>query len=157
MRHNGDPAIEVLGSDFSFPHKLDGLPARLSDFSGLEIGSFTTNDGVRLSYWQAGEGEPLVFLPGWSASGARYINVIYLLANHYRVVVLDPRNQGLSQHVDYGTRIARFSMDFKELVDHLGLESAAYCGWSMGAAILWGSPSTHTRTGRNRNVARLGR
>jgi non-heme chloroperoxidase len=29
-------------------------------------------------------------------------------------------------------------MDFKELVDHLGLESADYCGWSMGAAILWG-------------------
>ena len=67
MRNNGDPAIEVLGRDFSFPHKLDGLPARLSDCSGLEIGSFTTNDGVRLSYWQAGEGEPLIFLPGWNS------------------------------------------------------------------------------------------
>jgi pimeloyl-ACP methyl ester carboxylesterase len=138
MRNLAASALEVLGKDFSFPHKLDGLPGSLSEFADLKIGFFVTNDGVKLSYWEAGEGEPLVFIPGWSASGARYINVMYLLARHYRVIVLDPRSHGLSQRVDYGTRIARYSMDLKELVDHLGLEMAAYCGWSMGAAILWG-------------------
>ena len=29
--------------------------------------------------------------------------------------------------------VARFSMDLKEFADHLGLKSADYCGWSMGA------------------------
>ncbi len=62
---------------------------------------------------------------------------MYLLSQHYRVIVLDPRNQGLSQRVEYGGRIARFAMDLKELTDHLGVRSADYCGWSMGAAILW--------------------
>lgn len=133
-----EPAIKVLGRDFTFPNRIEGMPARLSDFPGLEINSFTTHDGVKLAYWEAGEGEPLIFIPGWSANGAEYINVMYLLSQRYHVYVLDPRNQGLSQDVDYGSRISRFSMDLKEFSDHLGLESANYCGWSMGASVLWG-------------------
>lgn len=132
------PALEVLGKDFTFPHRLAGLPASLSDFRDLQINSFTTRDNVRLSYWEAGSGKPLVFIPGWSANGAEYINVLYLLSKHYHVYVLDPRNQGLSQHVDYGSRITRFSADLKEFTEYLGLQTADYCGWSMGAAVLWG-------------------
>ena len=132
------PAMQVLGKDFAFPNTLDGLPAKLSDFKGLQINSFETSDGVKLSYWEAGSGKPLVFIPGWSANGAEFINVMYLLSKNYHVYVLDPRNQGLSQQVDYGTRITRFSADLKEFSEHLGLESADYCGWSMGAAVLWG-------------------
>jgi pimeloyl-ACP methyl ester carboxylesterase len=132
------PALDVLGKDYAFPNKIEGLPGKLSDFKGLQINSFTTNDGVKLSYWEAGEGKPLIFIPGWSANGAEYINVMYLLSKHYHVYVLDPRNQGLSQRVDYGNRISRFSMDLKEMADSLGLEKADYCGWSMGAAVLWG-------------------
>jgi non-heme chloroperoxidase len=132
------PALDVLGHDFLFPNRIEGLPAKLSDFPSLQIGSFVTNDGVKLAYWEAGAGRPLVFLPAWSANGAEYINVMYLLAKHYHVYVLDLRNQGLSQSVDYGNRISRLSMDLKEFVDHLGLSSADYCGWSMGASVLWG-------------------
>ena len=51
--------------------------------------------------------------------------------------VLDPRNQGLSQRVEYGNRISRFAVDLKEFVDHLGVQSADFCGHSMGASILW--------------------
>lgn len=131
------PAIEVLGKDFAFPNKLEGLPARLSDFTTLQINRFKTSDGVKLSYWEAGEGKPLVFIPGWSASGAEFINVMYLLSQHYHVYVLDPRNQGLSERVDYGMRISRYAMDVKEFGNHLGLESADYLGWSMGASVLW--------------------
>lgn len=133
-----DPALEVLGRDYFFPNQIEGFPGRLSDFPGLQINSFTTNDGVRLSYWEAGEGPPLIFVPGWSGNGAQYINVIYRLSQRYHVYVLDPRNQGLSQRVEYGGRIERLSMDLKQFGDHLGLGSADYCGWSMGAAVLWG-------------------
>jgi hypothetical protein len=64
------PAIDVLGKDFQFPNVVEGLPARLSDFKDLQINSFETTDGVTLSYWEAGQGKPLVFVPGWSANGA---------------------------------------------------------------------------------------
>ncbi|WP_211364126.1 alpha/beta fold hydrolase [Propionivibrio limicola] len=131
------PAIDVLGRDFTFPNTLAGLPARLSDFTALQINSFKTSDGVKLAYWEAGEGKPLVIIPGWSAGGAEFINVMYLLSKHYRVYVLDPRNQGLSERGDYGLRISRYAMDVKEFGDHLGLKSADYLGWSMGASVLW--------------------
>ncbi|SFU21947.1 alpha/beta hydrolase [Mesorhizobium sp. YR577] len=131
------PAIEVLGRDFTFPNQIEGVPGKLSDFSGLEINSFETNDGVKLSYWEAGEGRPIIFVPGWGANGAEYFNVMSLLSKKYRVLVLDPRNQGLSENVDHGTRIARYGMDLKEFVDHLGLEQADLCGWSMGASVVW--------------------
>lgn len=48
------PAISVLGKDYTFANKLEGFPDKLSDFRGLEINSFTTGDGVELSYWEAG-------------------------------------------------------------------------------------------------------
>jgi pimeloyl-ACP methyl ester carboxylesterase len=131
------PAIGVIGKDFTFPNKIDGLPSRLSDFKDLQINSFTTSDGVKLSYWEAGKGKPLVFIPGWSANGAEYVNVMYLLSKHYHVYVLDPRNQGLSERTDRGVRIARFGADLKEFGDHLGLKKADYCGWSMGVSVLW--------------------
>lgn len=131
------PAIDVLGHDFTFPNALPNLPTRLSEFPDLEINHFTTRDGVRLSYWEAGTGHPLVFVPGWSANGAEFINLLYLLRQHYRVLVLDPRNQGLSQRVEYGRRIARYAADLKEFSEHLGLGQADYVGWSMGAAVLW--------------------
>lgn len=137
LNADAEPALNVLGRDYAFPNRIAGLPAKLSDFKDLEINSFTTSDGVKLSYWEAGSGRPLVFIPGWSANGAEFINVLYLLSKQYHVYVLDPRNQGLSQRVDFGVRISRFAMDLKEFKDKLGLQSADYCGWSMGASILW--------------------
>lgn len=131
------PALSVLGRDFSFPNRIEGLPTRLSDFGDLKINFFKTNDGVKLAYWEAGSGKPLVIIPGWSASGAEFINVIYLLSKNYHVYVLDPRNQGLSDRVDRGMRISRYAMDVKEFGDQLGLQSADYLGWSMGASVLW--------------------
>lgn len=132
-----EPALQVLGRDFVFPNRVDGLPGKLSEFAGLQINSFVTNDGVKLTYWEAGEGPPLIFVPGWSANGAQYINLMALLARSHHVYVLDPRNQGMSQHVEYGGRIARFSMDLKEFGDHIGVKSADYVGHSMGSAVLW--------------------
>jgi pimeloyl-ACP methyl ester carboxylesterase len=131
------PALSVLGQDYTFPNRLEGVPAKLSEFKDLQINSFQTSDGVKLSYWEAGQGRPIVFVPGWSANGAEYINVMYLLSMNYHVFVLDPRNQGLSQRVEYGNRIARYAMDLKELGDHLKLQKADYCGWSMGASVIW--------------------
>jgi non-heme chloroperoxidase len=129
-------ALELLG-DFTFPHHIDGLPARLSDVAGLKIGRFTTGDGVSLAWWEAGQGTPLVFVPSWGSNGADLINVIHLMARTRRILVLDPRNQGLSDRVLFGGRIARFAQDLAEFLDHVGLARADLAGWSMGAAMIW--------------------
>lgn len=128
---------DLLGEDFQFPHQIPGQPSKVSDFAGLSVSSFATSDNVDLCYWEAGTGRPLVFIPGWSANGAMYFHLMQLLSQHYHVYVLDVRNQGLSAKVNFGNRIARYAMDVKELAQHLGLEQADYCGWSMGASVMW--------------------
>lgn len=62
---------------------------------------------------------------------------MYLLAKHYRVIVLDQRNQGLSDKVEYGNRIALRDGFKAALNEHLDIKSANYCGWSMGASVPW--------------------
>lgn len=128
---------DLLGEEFHFPNTIPGQPAKASDFSGLTVSSFVTHDNVNLCYWEAGEGRPLVFLPGWSANGALYFHLMHILSQHYHVYVLDVRNQGLSEKVAFGNRIARYAMDVREFTEHLKLDEADFCGWSMGASIMW--------------------
>ncbi|WP_197060741.1 alpha/beta fold hydrolase [Rahnella sp. WP5] len=126
-------AVDVIGRDFVFSAPPEGMPSMLSDFKGLQLNTFTTSDGVKLRYWEAGKGKPLVFVPGWAANGAEYIYVMYLLSQD----VLDPRNQGLSESASYGSRISRFAMDLREMTQHAGITKASFSGWSMGASVLW--------------------
>lgn len=113
------------------------MPAKLSDFGDLKISNFETSDKVSLSYWEAGHGEPLIFIPGWSSNGSQYFHILYLMSKKYHVYVLDMRNHGLSQKVSYGNRIARYAADVKEFREHLGIKTAYFTGHSMGASVLW--------------------
>jgi non-heme chloroperoxidase len=131
------PLHDLLGEEFYFPHEIIGQPFKASDFTSLKVSSFATRDNVNLAYWEAGAGRPLVFIPGWSANGAMYFHLMYILSKHYHVYVLDVRNQGLSQRVPFGNRIARYAMDVKEFAEHVDLAKADFCGWSMGASIMW--------------------
>ena len=130
-------ALEYFGRDYEFPNTVPGLPGKLSDVKGLEIGFFRTNDGLSLAYWKAGRGMPLVFIPGWSSNGAEYINLIHLLKEDYEVYVLDQRNHGLSDKVTFGNRISRLSADVNDFFNGLGLDKAFVCGWSMGCSVIW--------------------
>lgn len=132
-----EPAASVLKRDFAFPEPVEGMPARLSEFPDLQINAFTTNDGVSISYWEAGSGEPVLFVPAWGSNGAELIDVIWLLSRTHHVYVMDPRNQGLSERTAKGQRIARHAMDLNQLLDHLELDRTVLAGWSMGAAVIW--------------------
>ncbi|NIJ79269.1 alpha/beta fold hydrolase [Xanthomonas cannabis] len=131
-------AMAYFGRDYSFRKRIEGLPEKLSDVKGLEIGEFHTSDGVRLAYWTSGQGAPLVLLPGWSAGGADYINIIHLLSKRFKVYVLDQRNHGLSEKAEFGNRISRFAADLNDFLVSQNIESAHLCGWSMGCSVIWG-------------------
>lgn len=131
------PAVDVLGKDFTFPQHIEGAPQKFSDFTDLKIGTFETSDHTTLAYWEAGSGQPLVLTPGWRAHGGTYFYLLHMLSRHYHVYVLDPRNQGLSQYTGNGCRISRYSADLKEFLDHAGITSAHFCGWSMGCSVIW--------------------
>lgn len=100
---------QVPGKDYVFQHACEDLP-QLSDFKGLQINSFRNQRWREAQLLGAGAGKPLVFIPGWSATSAEYIsNVSSLLSKHHRVYVLDPRNQGFSQHTYSRAHASRVS------------------------------------------------
>lgn len=122
---------------FSFKHHIDGMPDSVSDFDKLRIHSFSTSDKMKLTWWEAGEGEPLIFVPGWSSNGTDYFYILYILSQKYHVFVLDLRNQGLSEHNHYGNRISRYAQDLHEFLEHIHVVDINLCGHSMGSTIIW--------------------
>lgn len=58
----------------------------------------TRSDGLKISYDDAGQGEPvLLFLPGWCSSRAAFTQLALRCARHRRTLALDWRGHGQSQ------------------------------------------------------------
>ncbi|WP_426959739.1 alpha/beta fold hydrolase [Muricoccus radiodurans] len=100
---------------------------------------FFDSAGVRLRYVEAGQGEPVVLVHGFSSSIERQwvaSGVMPKLAERYRVIAFDGRGHGRSEKPHdpalYGPEAAR---DAARLLDHLGLRKAHMVGYSLGAIL----------------------
>ena len=94
---------------------------------------FTTSDGVRLHYIEAGSGpRTLVFVPGWSMPAWIFERQVASLSREFRVVALDPRSQGQSEIARAGHDHVRRGKDIAELVARLGPRPVVVVGWSLG-------------------------
>ena len=99
-------------------------------------GFIKTSDGIRIHYVEAGEGRPIVFIPGWRMPGWIWQKQIDGLSMKYRVIAVDPRSQGESDKPTYGHLPETRARDYKQLVDQLGLKQPVLIGWSMGCGEL---------------------
>jgi non-heme chloroperoxidase len=97
--------------------------------SKVSNGSFTTSDGVRLHYLEAGKGPAIVFVPGWTMPAWIWERQIRHFSEHYRVLTFDPRSQGQSHKPDHGNYPDRRAQDIKELVEHMKVGPAVLVGW----------------------------
>jgi non-heme chloroperoxidase len=97
---------------------------------------FKTSDGVRIHYLEAGKGQSIVFIPGWTMPAWIWQKQIDGLSSKYHVVAVDPRSQGESDKPTYGHLPETRARDYKELVDHLALKQPVLVGWSMGCGEL---------------------
>jgi len=96
-----------------------------------------TSDGVQLRYLEAGSGDPLVLLAGWTQSAEQYTSQIAALSKRHRVIALDMRGHGGSEKPRFGYRISRLAKDLHDVLVALDLKSVSLLGHSMGAAIIW--------------------
>jgi pimeloyl-ACP methyl ester carboxylesterase len=103
----------------------------------MERKTFTTSDGVQLSYISAGRGQPIVLLPGWSQSAEQFKYQIPVFAEHYQVIAPDLRGQCESEKVSFGYRVSRLSKDIQELIGALQLKKPHLLGHSMGCSLIW--------------------
>jgi len=106
-------------------------------------GTFTTSDGLKIHYIEAGHaaatGSPVVLIHGYTgtARGNWFSNgVAEALAKNHRVIAIDCRGHGQSEKPHepekYGPAMAR---DVIELMDHLKIAKAHIHGYSMGGFI----------------------
>jgi non-heme chloroperoxidase len=104
--------------------------------AAFQSGFFTTSDGVRLHYLEAGRGASLVFVPGWTMPAEIWEHQIRFFSRQYHVIALDPRSQGVSGQASEGHHPQRRAQDIFELVRHLRLAPAVLVGWSLGVSEL---------------------
>ncbi len=98
---------------------------------------FTASDGIGLAYWDEGEGPALLCLPGLTRNSEDFDPVVQRFAGRVRVIRLDLRGRGASQHdptyLNYN--ILRETQDAIELLDHLGIAQTHVLGTSRGGMI----------------------
>ena len=104
----------------------------------VKEGWFTTSDGVKLHYLEAGTGKPLVLIPGWSQTAAQFKHQLDGLSDRYRVIAIDMRGHGDSAKPAYGYRIHRLSQDLHEFLVANSLAEVTLGGHSMGCSVIWG-------------------
>jgi pimeloyl-ACP methyl ester carboxylesterase len=99
------------------------------------VDTFESFDGTRLAYHVAGDGEPLLVLPGGPMHASEYLGDLGGLTRHRTLYLLDPRGTGGSAHpADASSyRCDRQVADVEAFREHLGLESADLLAHSAGA------------------------
>ncbi len=88
-----------------------------------------------MPYQVIGEGEPLVLVHGLSASSYWWIRNVPVLAQHYRVYLVDLPGFGALRHQRRRFVLAQMAAWLWQWMQAVGLERAHFIGHSMGGAI----------------------
>lgn len=98
--------------------------------------SFTTIDGLNISYRVYGEGQPVVLVHGWMVGGAIYSPIIDALTGAgMQLIVPDQRGVADSAQPPLGYTLANYSSDLVALIETAGLKRFKLVGHSMGGQI----------------------
>lgn len=95
----------------------------------------TTKDGVEIFYkdWGPRDAQVIVFHHGWPLSADDWdAQMLFFLAQGYRVIAHDRRGHGRSSQVWDGHDMDHYADDVAAVVDHLGVRGAVHVGHSTG-------------------------
>jgi len=95
----------------------------------------TTNDGAEIFYkdWGSKDAQPIVFHHGWPLSSDDWdAQMLFFLANGYRVVAHDRRGHGRSSQIATGHDMDHYAADASAVAEALNLANAVHIGHSTG-------------------------
>ncbi len=99
------------------------------------MATIKTQDGTTIFYkdWGPRNAQPIVFHHGWPLSGDDWDNqMLFFLAQGYRVIAHDRRGHGRSDQTDTGNDMDTYTADVAELARALDLRNAIHIGHSTG-------------------------
>ena len=97
--------------------------------------SYAIVNGVKICYEIHGEGYPVVLIHGFGLHKEFWIAQISELEKHFKVIALDNRGSGKSDHPKEPYRLENLADDVKCLLDVLDIQKAHVIGWATGAMI----------------------
>lgn len=95
----------------------------------------TTKDGVSIFFkdWGPKDAQPIMFHHGWPLSSDDWdAQLMFFLANGFRVVAHDRRGHGRSEQVSDGHDMDHYAADAAAVAEHLDLRNAVHIGHSTG-------------------------
>lgn len=92
-----------------------------------------TPDGVKIRLVVAGQGRPLILVPGWTMTSEIFEGQIAEFSKSMQVVSMDPRGQGQSSRPARGYDSRHRAADIQAVIEGLQLKGAVLLGWSLGA------------------------
>jgi len=101
----------------------------------MSSGFVKTSDGTEIFYkdWGPKDAQPIMFHHGWPLSSDDWDGqMLFFLANGYRVVAHDRRGHGRSTQTDIGHDMDHYAADSAAVVQHLDLRNAVHIGHSTG-------------------------
>lgn len=99
---------------------------------GSNNGEYLTIRGTKIYYEEYGKGIPVLLIPGGFGSISDFQKIAPLLADNYRVIIIDPPGQGRSDHADKPVSYQLMSDYYSEIIDLLKLDSVYVIGHSDG-------------------------
>jgi non-heme chloroperoxidase len=101
----------------------------------FSMNTITSKDGVQIFYkdWGPRTAQPIVFHHGWPLSADDWENqMLFFLAQGYRVIAHDRRGHGRSSPVSNGHDMDHYAADAAAVMEHLDLRNAIHIGHSTG-------------------------
>jgi non-heme chloroperoxidase len=95
----------------------------------------TTKDGTNIFYkdWGPKNAQPIVFHHGWPLSSDDWdAQMLFFLAQGFRVIAHDRRGHGRSSQVSDGHDMDHYAADAAAVAEHLDLKNALHIGHSTG-------------------------
>jgi non-heme chloroperoxidase len=122
----------ALASTAQAEHTKAG-PAVPHHTGDMGMSTVTTKDGVNIFYKDWGSGPPIVFSHGWPLTADDWdAQMMFFLANGFRVIAHDRRGHGRSSQVSSGHDMDHYADDLATLTEHLNLKGAVHIGHSTG-------------------------
>ncbi|MBZ9661245.1 alpha/beta hydrolase [Mesorhizobium sp. ESP-6-4] len=125
--------------------------------SGSGSGTIATKDGTQIFYKDWGTGQPVVFHHGWPLSSDDWdAQMLFFLAQGYRVIAHDRRGHGRSSQTDTGNEMDTYAADVAALAEHLDLKNAIHVGHSTGGGEVARYVAQHGGGGRVAKAVLIG-